>query len=236
MKLQIKIIDRSDTKAMNCFDIMGPVMVGPSSSHTAGAVRIGRVARALAGQQPVRAVIRLHGSFAKTYRGHGTDRAILAGLLGFNPDDERIRISPRLCREAGLDYTLQQVALPGAHPNTAIIELECSDGRQTIVQGASTGGGRILIESINGLNVSFRGEYHTLVISHRDAPGVISRVTRQLAERHINIATMKVFRSFRGGTAVMIIETDEQINPAVCDNIKHLTGVSQAIWIEPVMF
>ena len=220
---------------MNCFDICGPVMVGPSSSHTAGAVRIGRVARALAGQQPVQAVIQLHGSFAKTYHGHGTDRAILAGLLGLNPDDERIRTSPQLCREAGLAYVFHQITLPGAHPNTAIIELTDAQGKQTTVRGVSTGGGRILIESINDLDVSFRGEYYTLVISHLDKPGVVSSVTRLLADRQINIANMRVFRSFRGGQAVMIIETDQHIEPALSTGIRKLAGVSRVIWIEPLM-
>lgn len=209
-------------------------MVGPSSSHTAGAVRLGRVARALAGQQPARVVISLHGSFAQTHRGHGTDRALLAGLLGMAEDDVRIPISPELCQQAGLAYSFVPINLPGAHPNTAVIDMWCPDGQQTTVRGASTGGGQIRIEAINGLEVSFSGAYSTLVIRHQDSPGAINRVTRKLADRSINIATMKVFRAHRGGMAVMIIETDQMLDAGLCEQIKRLTGIQDAIWIEPI--
>lgn len=219
---------------MNSFDIIGPVMVGPSSSHTAGAVRIGLVARALAEEKPVRAIISLHGSFARTGKGHGTDKAILAGLLGFQPDDGRIRVSPQLAREAGLEVVFRQIDLPGAHPNTAVIELVSETGRTTRVRGASTGGGRIAIESVNDLDVSFSGDYPTLVISHRDTPGIVAAVTRQLSERQINIANMKVFRPCRGGVAVMVIETDQPLDKSLCGSIGAISGIRSASLILPV--
>jgi L-serine dehydratase len=220
---------------MNSFDIIGPVMVGPSSSHTAGAVRIGLIARALADGRPVRATIGLHGSFARTWKGHGTDKAIVAGLLGFHPDDERIRTALQLARAAGLTVTFRQIDLPGAHPNTAVIELACADGQVTVVRGASTGGGRIVIESVNNLDVSFSGDYPTLVISHHDTPGIVAAVTRQLSDRQINIANMKVFRSYRGGIAVMVIETDQPIGKSLSGVISAMPGIRSTALILPVI-
>ncbi len=220
---------------MNSFDIIGPVMVGPSSSHTAGAVRIGLIARELAAAPPEKARIGLAGSFAGTGRGHGTDKAILGGLLGFKPDDTRIRMSEQLAREAGLDYAFHAIDLPGAHPNTAVIELWCQDGRKTVVRAASTGGGRIRIESINGLEVSFRGEYTTLVIRHRDVPGSVAAVTRLLSDQQINIASMRVFRSSRGGQAVMVIELDQPVSQSLVHSIGELSGIGSAVLVRPVI-
>lgn len=220
---------------MNSFDIIGPVMVGPSSSHTAGAVRIGLIARELAAAPPEKARIGLAGSFAGTGRGHGTDKAILGGLLGFKPDDTRIRMSEQLAREAGLDYAFHAIDLAGAHPNTAVIELWCQDGRKTVVRAASTGGGRIRIESINGLEVSFRGEYTTLVIRHRDVPGSVAAVTRLLSDQQINIASMRVFRSSRGGQAVMVIELDQPVSQSLVHSIGELSGIGSAVLVRPVI-
>lgn len=220
---------------MNGFDIIGPVMVGPSSSHTAGAVHIGLIARALAPDRPVKAIVGLAGSFAKTGKGHGTDKAILAGLLGFQPDDERIKDSWELARQAGLVAEFQQIDLPGSHPNTAVIELVSADGKTTIVRGASTGGGRILIESVNNLAVSFNGDYPTLLISHLDAPGLVSGVTSQLSEAAINIASMKVFRARRGGAAVMVIETDQPVGEQLRSKIKAINGIFSVSLILPVL-
>ena len=219
---------------MNAFDIIGPIMVGPSSSHTAGAVRIGRVAGELLGETPRRAVIRFHGSFARTYRGHGTDKAIVAGLLGFLPDDGRIRDSLRLAGEAGLDCSFERIDLADAHPNTAMIDLEGASGRHMVVRGASVGGGAIVIEAINDLKVSFGGDYHTLVIAHRDTPGVVAAVADLLAGSRVNIASMKVFRSCRGGEAVMIIETDQAVDPALNRQIGQVSGVRSSAMIKPV--
>lgn len=219
---------------MNCFDVIGPVMVGPSSSHTAGAVRLGQIASILLAEKPLLATIGLHGSFARTGSGHGTDKAILAGLLGFAPDDERIRQSRQLAQAAGLNYTFISVQLDRAHPNTAVIDLRGISGRTVNMRGASTGGGRIRVEAIDGLEVSFRGEYMTLIIRHHDAPGVVADVTHQLSRRRINIANMRVFRAQRGGAAVMIIETDPFNATGLCQEIRQTCGVQDVVLAEPL--
>ena len=149
---------------MRLFDVLGPVMTGPSSSHTAGAVRIGLTARNLLGEAPKTAEILLHGSFAATGRGHGTDRALVAGLLGMLPDDERIPDSFSLAQQAGLDYTIGTVVLRGAHPNTALLRLEGVSGRKLEVMGASIGGGRINICQIDGITTNFGGDHNTLIV------------------------------------------------------------------------
>ena len=156
---------------MNVFDIIGPVMIGPSSSHTAGAVRLGRVAWKILGERAVQAEILLSGSFAQTYRGHGTDKALIAGIMGMHSDDERIRRSLTLAGEEGLAYAFTTEDIPGAHPNTARIHLKGENGAECEVQGASIGGGNILVTEINGMEVSFTGQYNTLMVLHYDKPG-----------------------------------------------------------------
>ena len=159
---------------MNIFDIMGPVMVGPSSSHTAGAVRMGRVARRLLGSLPARAEILLHGSFAATGSGHGTDRAIVAGLLDMTPDDPRIPHSFRLAREAGMEVSIRGVELRDAHPNTAVLNLADAQGRTLSVSASSLGGGRIRVNAIDGMEASFSGAFPTLIIRNEDRPGIVA--------------------------------------------------------------
>lgn len=178
---------------------MGPVMVGPSSSHTAGAARIGYIGRKLLGFQPARADIALHGSFAATGAGHGTDRAIVAGLLGMSPDDPRIPFSLQLAKEAGLEVNVHSVTLRDAHPNTALMTLTGSRGRTVAVSASSLGGGRIRVNSIDGLEAAFSGDLPTLVIRGRDEPGVVSEVSTCLARNGANIATMQLYRDRRGG-------------------------------------
>lgn len=219
---------------MNVFEIIGPVMVGPSSSHTAGAVKIGRVVRELLGEEPAEVDVKLHGSFAKTYKGHGTDRAIIAGLMGMDPDDERIRKSMVLAKSSGMVYRFETVEIKDAHPNTASITATGKSGKQVTVQGASVGGGNILVEKINGLNVEFTGQYNTLVIKHRDTPGAVAAVTNLLAYNDINIANMKVYRSFRGGDAFMVIETDQQVDSELIVLIGKLPKVISATLIRAI--
>mgnify|MGYP005839428659 CR=1 FL=1 len=219
---------------MNVFDIIGPVMVGPSSSHTAGAVRIGRVARALLGLQPVEAIIKLHGSFAKTYKGHGTDKAIIAGLLGFQTDDLRIRNSMEFAAKMGMKYRFETIDLKGVHPNTALIEVIDEKGNKISVLGSSVGGGNIEIKQVNGMDVEFTGQYTTLVIPHRDTPGTIAEVTNLLGNNSINIAQMKVFRSHRGGNAMMIIETDQRVGDDIKDRIWQMPNILGISVVEPV--
>lgn len=217
---------------MHVFDIIGPIMIGPSSSHTAGAARIGRVARHLLGEQPVRAVIAFHGSFSKTYQGHGTDKAVVGGLMDMAVDDARIRDSLRLAQEAGMRFQFETVELKDAHANTALIQAWAQDGRHIEVQAASVGGGSIRVEKINGLQVNFTGEQNTLIITHRDEPGAIAHVTGELADDHMNIATMQVFRRQAGGEAIMVIETDGLPGKETLCRLKQLPDISSVTLLE----
>ena len=214
---------------MDIFDIIGPVMIGPSSSHTAGAVRIGRVAAEILGE-PVRiARIGLCGSFAQTYRGHGTDKALVAGILGFAPDDARIRDSLNLARKAGLDFSFEPRSLPGAHPNTAVLELWGRDGAHCQVQGASVGGGNILISHINEMETCVTGERDTLIVLHRDVPGMIAAVTGRVADSGVNIGNFRLSRPHKGAEAVMTIETDAAVDPALLDTLRAVPGILRIV-------
>lgn len=218
---------------LNVFDIVGPVMIGPSSSHTAGAVRIGRVARALLGTEPVSAQILLHGSFAKTYKGHGTDKALIAGIMGMATDDERIRFSPRLAAEAGLEVSILPTEIDGAHPNTALITLADATGRTVSVQGASVGGGNILVTKVNGMEVQITGQYNTLIVLHQDTPGTIAAVTELLAEVQVNICNFRLSRQKKGGVAVMTIEMDGSFDPALNKRIEALPNILSSTMLLP---
>ena len=180
---------------MDIFDILGPVMVGPSSSHTAGAARIGKMARTLLGGEPMEARIHLHGSFAETGSGHGTDRALVAGLLGMNPDDMRIPFAFQEAEKAGLHFTVDKIDLRDAHPNTAVIE------------------------------VSFTGDYNTLVVRNHDENGALAAVTTILSQLRINVANMSLCRHKRGGDALMVIETDQHIKPHQVSFLAELPGI-----------
>ena len=217
---------------LDIFDILGPVMVGPSSSHTAGAVRIGRMARTLLGGQPVKAEIGLHGSFAETGQGHGTDRALVAGLLGMKPDDLEIPRSFELAAEQGLQFEFRAVQLREAHPNTAVLTVEDASGKRLRVQAASTGGGRIRVDSLNGVEVSFTGAFNTLVVHHRDVAGELSRITNELAVGGVNIANMSLCRSRRGGDVLTIIETDHKLRSDVVERIGSLYAVDDVTYYE----
>ena len=210
---------------MNIFDILGPVMVGPSSSHTAGAVRIGLIARRLLGGQPATAKITLSGSFAATGTGHGTDRALVAGLLGMKPDDIRIPDSFALAVEQGLAFTFDKTELKEAHPNTAILQLSTAGGRELEVQASSLGGGRIMVNKLDGINVNFNGDSPTLIVHNLDQPGHVAEVTSMLSHKSVNIATMQLYRNHRGGHAVMVIETDQHIKPHQVAFLSELTGI-----------
>jgi L-serine dehydratase len=217
---------------LDIFDILGPVMVGPSSSHTAGAVRIGRMARTLLGEQPVKAEIGLHGSFAETGQGHGTDRALVAGLLGMKPDDLEIPRSFELAAEQGMDCVFKTVQLREAHPNTAVLTVQGADGKKMTVQAASTGGGRIRVDSLNGVEVSFTGAFNTLVVHHQDVAGELSRITNELAVGGVNIANMSLCRNRRGGDVLTIIETDHKLQADVVQRIGSLYAVDDVTYYE----
>ena len=217
---------------MDLFDIIGPAMVGPSSSHTAGAARIGRVTRSLLGAPPVRAQIAFHGSFSKTWKGHGTDRAVVGGLMGMAVDDLSIRDSLSLARDAGLDVTFTMIRLRAAHPNTMIVHAWDKSERHVAVQAASVGGGNIIIQSLNGLEVGFTGKENTLVIQHTDAPGVIAHVSGILARQGMNIATMRVFRREAGADAAMAIELDGAPDAAVMNALESVERIRQVTFLE----
>ncbi len=207
---------------VSLLDIIGPVMVGPSSSHTAGACRIGLFARALAGGQPGSARVELHGSFARTGVGHGTDRAIVGGLLGFQPDDERLRASLELAREAGLDVSFANTTLRGEHhPNTARLTLTRGD-RTIAVTGSSIGAGRISITGIDGYPVEITGALPTLVFVAPDVPGIVAAATSALAGESANIATMRVSRRRKGGEAIHVYELDSAPSDGAVEAIRAL--------------
>lgn len=216
---------------MNIFDIMGPVMVGPSSSHTAGAARIGYIARRLLGCQPVRAEILLHGSFAATGQGHGTDRALVAGLLGMAPDDPRLPGSFELARQAGLELSISNTVLRGAHPNTALLRLWGGAGQTIEVNASSLGGGRVRVNAIDGMEATFTGDYPTLIIRNEDRPGQVAEVTSLLSWQGVNIATMQLYRDRRGGLAVMVIESDQPIPQSVIEVLRTSPGMVRVTYL-----
>jgi len=211
---------------MQIFDILGPVMIGPSSSHTAGVVRIGNVARSILGHTPSHARILFHGSLAKTYRGHGSDRAIVAGLLGFDTDDMRIRDSLELAKDSGLSFEIETTHVDGAHPNTVLLFLD-----SLTMQAASVGGGNILVQKINEIDVRFKGYHDTLITLHKDSPGVVASVTNFFAAKEINIADMKVYRDKKGGRAIMLIEVDDRIDNCISVAIGQLPLIEQVTLI-----
>ena len=219
---------------MNIFDIIGPIMVGPSSSHTAGAVRIGLVTRHLLAQEPVSAIITLHGSFAATGSGHGTQKAIVAGLLGMLQDDIRIPQSDVIADQQGFKYSFEYKTIKDAHPNTALINVVGKNGREIEVQASSIGGGRILINKIDGILVNFSGEQNTLIVHNIDQPGHVAEVTSTLSHKSVNIATMQLFRDARGGYAVMVIEIDQDIPIESIEWLSHLEGVIKVTYLSAV--
>lgn len=211
------------------FDIVGPRMTGPSSSHTAGAVRLAHKARHIAGCDIAEADFTLYGSFAETGRGHGTDKALIAGILGMEADDARIRDAYQIARDQGLLVSIAYSDEPVSHPNTARMEIVGSDGKRTVVVGKSVGGGNIVITEINGLAVEFTGDYPTTIIQHMDRPGVIAEVSHVLAQLNVNIAFMRVFRHGRGEDAYMTLETDEPVTAEMISLIERLCpSVSKA--------
>ena len=210
---------------INIFDMMGPVMVGPSSSHTAGAARIGNMGRTLLGEEVARADIGLHGSFAETGFGHGTDRALLAGLLGMKPDDLRIPNAYEEANRAGMAYSFRTVELRDAHPNTALLELTGKSGKKLTLQASSIGGGAIVVNKIDGISVSFTGEFNTLIVRNQDESGSVAAITSILSQLRINVANMSVNRHRRGGDALMVIETDQHIKRNQVEFLAQLPGI-----------
>ena len=216
---------------MNLFDIVGPVMVGPSSSHTAGAVRIGQVSRHLLGESVKEAKILLHGSFLATGKGHGTNMALVAGLMGMKPDDNRIPDSLNIAKERGMQVTFGVSDLKEAHPNTAQLRLMGVTGRKLEVVGESIGGSRINIAKIDGIDTNFSGDYPTLVVHNIDQPGHVSEVTSMLAHKSVNIAAMQLYRSNRGGEAVMVVECDQEVPQEGIKWLEKAEGVVKVTYL-----
>jgi L-serine dehydratase len=221
---------------VSLLDIIGPVMVGPSSSHTAGACRIGLLARCLVGGTPEMARIQLHGSFARTGEGHGTDKAIVAGLMGFAPDDDRIRTALEIAEREGLDYKFEKTTLgeeADVHPNTTRITIQRGDRSATMV-GSSLGAGRVLVTEIDGYPVEVTGNYNTVVLVAEDVKGSVARIATLLAEDNNNIATLRLTRKARGGDAFMVIEVDEMPSTNLRDRIRALPWVKWAFRLDKV--
>jgi L-serine dehydratase len=221
---------------VSLLDIIGPVMVGPSSSHTAGACRLGLLARNLVGGTPERARIELHGSFARTGEGHGTDKAIAGGLMGFRPDDDRLRTALEIAEREGLDYRFEKTKLGEeneVHPNTVRITLERGDRKATMV-GSSLGAGRVLVTQIDGYPVEVSGNYHTIVLVAEDIRGSVAKIAGVLADFGLNIATLRLTRKERGGDAFMVIELDDVPDEPVRDTIRALPWVRWAFRLDKV--
>ena len=218
-------------RMMDLFDIIGPVMVGPSSSHTAGAVRIGYISWKLMGEEIEKASIGLCGSFWATGKGHGTDKALVAGLMGFLPDDERIPDSLEIARRKGMGISFYKADRKDAHPNTAILTMTGVSGRTLEVEACSLGGGRIRVCQIDGLTANFCGEYPTLIVHNLDQPGHVTEVTSMLAHKSVNIATMQLYRDSRGGNAVMILECDQEIPEESIHWLEHLEGILKVTYL-----
>ena len=222
---------------MNVFDIIGQVMIGPSSSHTAGAVRLGRVANKLIDSRKLRKVeITLSGSFAQTYKGHGTDRALLAGIMGYHSYSPEIRDALSIARDKGIDFEFIKEDIKGAHPNTARIHYYLEDGGEGEMQGASVGGGNILVNQIDGMKVEFNGENNTILVMHRDKPGVIAAVTQLMHWEYaeLNISSFHLSRQRKGGDAIMTIEIDGQPPDNLISAIRYIENVSNAILVRRI--
>ena len=217
---------------MNIIDILGPVMVGPSSSHTAGAVRLGRIAKNLLGDRIVKAEIGLHGSFAATGHGHGTDKALVAGLLGMKPDNMNIPKSFAIAHQLGLKFSISKITIIGAHPNTVLLKAEGESGNVIEMQAASLGGGSIMINKLDGNKVNCTGEKPTLLIHIQDQPGLVASISSVLALQNLNIATLKLYREKKGGPATLVIEIDQTCHKSMIQGIKNLDGVNKVLYIE----
>lgn len=214
------------------FDILGPIMIGPSSSHTAGAARLGNMARIIVGEPINKVDFYLHGSFAKTMVGHGTDKALLAGVLGIQPDDDRIINSFELAKERNLKFNFQEKDLGYTHPNTVKFDFTLPKNKKFYIIGSSIGGGNILITDINGTEIELSGKKPTILVKNRDTKGVIAYISNILAKSEINIATMSVVRN--KDVATMVIEVDSRIEESLIKEISQLKDILYIKGINPI--
>ncbi len=217
---------------ISVFEVIGPNMVGPSSSHTAGAASIARLAWKMMHPKIKSVHFTLYGSFARTYQGHGTDRALLGGMMGFETDDVRIRDSFEIAEKEGIEFSFTaNTTETDVHPNTVDMEIEDVEGRKLSVRGESIGGGKVRLTRINNVKVLFTGEYHSLIVVHKDHPGLIASVTTILSKCHVNIAYLRVYREQKGGIAYMIIESDEEITQDTVEAIEKNPFVKDTMLI-----
>jgi L-serine dehydratase len=232
--LSKQFVDYLSPPMVSLLDIIGPVMVGPSSSHTAGACRIGLLARALVAGTPESARVELHGSFARTGEGHGTDKAITGGLLGFRPDDARIRDALDIAEREGLGYRFEKTTISDdVHPNTVRITVTRA-GETHVTVASSIGAGRITLTEIDGYPVEVNGNLHTIVVVAEDRPGSVARIAGILAEEKVNLATMRLTRKERGGDAFMVLEADEAPSDHSIESIARLDWVRWARRLDKV--
>ena len=219
---------------ISVFDVLGPNMIGPSSSHTAGAAVIAHLAHKMIAHPLKRVDFTLYGSFAKTYHGHGTDRALLGGMMGFGTDDVRIRESFQIAEARGLAYGFTPCAsADDLHPNTVDIRMENAAGQVMTVRGESLGGGKVRISRINGVAVDFTGDYSTVIVVQRDKPGVVAHITKVLSDRGVNIAFMRLFREAKGHTAYTIVESDGRLPEGIDGPLRQDPNVSDVMIVEP---
>ena len=217
---------------MPVWEIIGPVMTGPSSSHTAGAAHIGRIVRMCWGGEVKRADLYMRGSFASTGAGHGTDKALIAGLMGMSQDDPSIRDALELARAAGMEFHFYTEEVAGAHPNSVRVVVSGDDGRTMEAVGYSIGGGAVILHKLDGFQVDISCTLPAVIIMNRDVQGVVSAVTSYLSAHNVNIATMKLHRDTRGGLATMVIELDSAEEHADTEVIKNLhPGIVRVIGI-----
>lgn len=213
------------------FDVLGPIIIGPSSSHTAGAARLGKIARTIVNKPIKDVTFLLHGSFKETYKGHGTDRALVAGILGMVPDDERLRDALLIAEKEGLEVHFLPADLGQVHPNTVKILMTDCDDINWEVLGSSIGGGLVEIYEINGNKVKITGEYPTIITCHDDIPGTVSKVSTLFYDNDINIAHMTLVRSQKGKDATMTFEVDNNVSEELIAAIKAVEGVNRVILI-----
>ena len=218
-------------KKYGVFDIIGPIMIGPSSSHTAGAAKLAKIARGIAGEEPVEVHFYLHGSFSKTYKGHGTDRALVAGILGMDPADDDLKESLKLAKAKGMKVSFNEKDLGDVHPNTVMVDMIMKDGREVSVTGSSIGGGAVEISRIDGEEIQFSGNYPTLLITQRDVPGVVANVSKLLYDFGVNIAYMSLFRSQKGKDAMMIFELDQNIDSNILEKLTQVDCVEHVRFV-----
>ncbi len=221
-------------KDYSLFDIIGPIMIGPSSSHTAGACRIGYVARNIIKRNVTDVTFKLYGSFGKTYKGHGTNIALLGGFLGFKQDDRRIVDSFNIAKSRGINFEFISDAEETEHPNTVVIKAKSVDLKDWEIKGVSIGGGKVVIKSINGIDIHYTGEFNTIVTHHKDNPGMVALIAGVLAKDKINIANMRLFREEKGKKAICIIENDEFVSEQVVEDLNKIDGMLYVNLIEKV--